>query len=318
MGATTKIEWASHTFSPWIGCTKISAGCTNCYAEHSTPTRVSRSRGLELWGPKASRLMIGEAKWRGLLAWNRAAEREGVRRRVFPSLCDPFEEFHGLIVASNGNPAWWCYGSLSTSPMPSTGLEPGCRMATLDDLRERMFDTIKQTPWLDWLLLTKRPQNMIRMAPTEWANGWPSNVWAIASVEDQKSADARVPELLKVPARIRGLSVEPLLGPIQFPLPCRGSVFWSGIHWQILGGESGPDARPCEVAWVRDLVRQCKDAGVPCFVKQLGSKPVVPHPEEPEMRLVQKTLRLKDPKGGDWSEWPEDLRVREFPKEVTA
>lgn len=150
----------------------------------------------------------------------------------------------------------------------------------------------------------------------------PSNLWMGTSVENQAAADERIPHLRYVPAVVRFLSVEPLLGPVD-DLPL------AGIDWVIVGGESGPKARPCDVSWIRSIRDQCKAAGVPCFVKQLGAHvrdlgAMAAHSFEPEecwpagTKQDGTTILLADKKGGDWSEWPEDLRVREFPQPVAA
>jgi protein gp37 len=146
------------------------------------------------------------------------------------------------------------------------------------------------------------------------------------SCEDQATADARIPPLLRTPAGVRFVLCEPLLGPIDFQgstPACDGSgvvADWlEGLDWVMVGGESGPGARPCQVEWVRSIVRQCKEAGVACFVKQLGANYVdAPNgiggrQARPDPGLVPAIKRLRDPKGGDPSEWPIDLRVREFP-----
>jgi protein gp37 len=127
-----------------------------------------------------------------------------------------------------------------------------------------------------------------------------SNVWLGVSCEDQQRADERIPWLLKTPAAVRFVSAEPLLETVELDL--------SGVHWVIVGGESGHRARPCNAAWIRDIILQCRSAGVACFVKQLGSEPRPSHaPSDVAVRF------LKDKKGGDPAEWPADLRVREFP-----
>jgi protein gp37 len=171
------------------------------------------------------------------------------------------------------------------------------------------------------------------MAPAAWGDGWPKNVWAGTSVEDQATADLRIAFLLKTPAAIRFLSVEPMLERIDF-----STSLYSGfteppqddvISWVIFGGESGPGARPCEVGWIRDGLRQCKAAGVAAFVKQLGARPVIqcecgsvggvnkPHLRSDHGGNHNGTGVLCDRKGGDPSEWPEDLRIREFPIAVS-
>lgn len=333
MSENTKIEWATGSWNPWIGCTKVSPGCANCYAEHSAPTRTVRAKGRELWGNGKPRQRTSASYWKQTLKWNReaglAAGEAAVeqftheRPRVFPSLCD------------------W--------------LDDEVPIEWLADFLKLMHDT----PNLSWLNLTKRPENFfsrLRLvlyyvdkkheskgdqlhhdradleAFADWLRNWlagnpPKHVWIGASAEDQPRLDQRVPELLKIPAAVRFLSCEPLIGPLDFPhaAPCgyycdhdefggghRPGHGLSGIHWVIVGGESGPRARPCNVEWLRDIVRQCKAAGVPCFVKQLGSNAMQvfgAHGSE----AYATPMILKHPKGGEPSEWPEDLRVREFP-----
>lgn len=158
---------------------------------------------------------------------------------------------------------------------------------------------------------------------------WPlPNVWLGTSVENQAAADERIPHLLRCPAAVRFLSVEPLLGPVALDAAKRkyGGTDFAGVQWVIVGGESGAGARPCSVGWIRSIVGQCKAAGVPCFVKQLGAKPYsnadkIGHRGMdykalmPERKTVPVFWRfLNDPKGGDMAEWPDDLRVREFPE----
>lgn len=262
MAETTEIAWCDATFNPWRGCTKVSPGCTNCYAEamsHRNP------KVLGEWGPNGARVIASEPYWRQPLKWDREARAAGERRRVFcASLADVFEERPELIVP-----------------------------------RQRLFQLIGRTPNLDWLLLTKRPEVAVENWPL-WAGYWASsrdaetiqkvgetfilpNVWLGVSVEDQARADERIPLLLQVPAAVRFLSVEPLLGPIDLSeclgLNVRCSPFpdssgnvdipsGSFVDWVIVGGESGHDARPCRVEWVRSIVDQCRAAGAPCFVKQ--------------------------------------------------
>lgn len=175
------------------------------------------------------------------------------------------------------------------------------------------------------------------------------NVWLGVSVENQAAADERIPHLLRTPAAVRFLSCEPLLGPVdlrhirpaQKPeaamRPVTGEVVeanclsgdcitslgfgYSGgptVSWVIVGGESGPGARPCNIEWVRSVVRQCQAAGVPVFVKQLGSQPEFGAGECVRWADAGPTQRLRDKKGGDIAEWPADLRVREFPAAAGA
>lgn len=176
MGANSHIEWTDHSFNPWIGCQRVSPGCVHCYAEN----RDNRFTGGSNWGPKATRTVTSPGNWRKPIAWNRDAHATyGRNARVFcASLADVFEDREDLVAP-----------------------------------RGRLFALIQSTPALNWLLLTKRPENMVRLAADlGWDGDWPANVWAGCTVEDQERADERIPELLQVPARVRFLSCEPLLG----------------------------------------------------------------------------------------------------------
>ena len=348
MAKNSKIQWTTHTFNPWRGCTKVSAGCANCYAE----TQSKRNPGtLGVWGPNGSRVVASESMWREPLKWNRQASHEGQKQ------C-PLSFPHQPHDWCNGNPEGkpferhrvFCASLADVFEVDST--IPAAARSIVHEARLRLLTIISQTPHLDWLLLTKRPQHVLEIldrcvrfvvCPHEagstlaerWLNvGPPANVWIGTSVEDQAAADERMPHLLKIPAKVRFLSCEPLLGPVDLKLylsegvPTDAEPFRERadlLHWIIVGGESGPNARVCNVEWIRDIVRQCKEAGVPVFVKQLGSRPRLMF-SGPDWKLIDwprgtiydtaadgLTLRLKDSKGGDPDEWPEDLRVREVP-----
>lgn len=356
MVENSKIEWTHHTFNPWIGCSKVSPGCENCYAETLMDTRYGRVK----WGPKGTRQMTSDANWKKPLAWDKAAKTSGERHRVFcASLADVFEDFKGPILNSAGEElrtdgeGW--FGTVEEAH--ASGESPvgkvWHRRANLDHVRQRLFDLIDATPNLDWLLLTKRPENVLDMTLRCQEKWWfrsllacPSNVWIGTSIEDQKRADERIPHLLKIPAAVRFLSMEPLLGPVDLQPVIKDGKFENnqGINcdWVIVGGESGQGARPCRVEWVRRIVQQCQAVGVPCFVKQLGANVVTrndmvedefnnlntgwpdPHVEhhingfQENYQGADCRIRLRDSKGGDWNEWPEDLRVREFPLAVAG
>jgi protein gp37 len=337
----TKIEWCHSTFNPWRGCTRVSKGCVNCYAEtlaHRNP------KVLGVWGPQGTRVVASEHAWKEPVRWNKAAAAAGERHRVFcASLADVFEAWEGPMEDSRGV-QWYLRadGSWTTSDH-----YPDTIPLSAEHVRARLFDLIEKTPHLDWLLLTKRPENVAGAVPETWRGGFPPNVWIGTSVEDQETADRRIPELLRIPAAVRFLSCEPLLGPVNLggsfrwgvPVPCTELDRNDGrIHWVIVGGESGPGARPCNVAWLRGLVGQCKAAGCPVFVKQLGQRPYDTAAAD-RLPCAQKTfaidseqgmaeaaealgeymdrvvsLTLRDRKGGNPAEWPEDLRVREFPE----
>lgn len=347
----TKIEWCDHTWSPWRGCTKVSPGCAHCYAE----TLSKRNPAvLGEWGKGRPRVLA--KNWQDPLKWNKEADLgarcvamgcEGplaLRPKVFPSLCDWLDD---------EVPVEWL---------------------------ARFLKLIHDTPHLDWLLLTKRPElwrECIEAVKTfalrkhypprshadasaaatavHWlAGNPPTNVWLGVSVEDQQRADERIQNLLKIPAKVRFLSVEPMLGPLDLTEvdsgrtesmrgherrvkdnALRDRTAWGephrGLNWVIVGGESGPKARPCNFDWIRSVVRQCADTDVPCFVKQAGSKPYeedIVHSEEcwnehcalsggPEDcggSIERRYFKFTHPKGGDPSEWPEDCRVRQIPE----
>ena len=246
MGQNSSIEWTDHTFNPRWGCVKVSPGCEHCYAE-SWAKRV----GANVWGAKQDRRFFTDQHWREPLRWNSIARSQQERKRVFSaSMADVFEA-----------------------------------RPDLDPWRRRLWSLIEQTPWLDWLLLTKRPQHILRLSP--WQNSWPKNVWVGTSVEDQTRADERLSILLAVPARRRFLSCELLLGPVDLRAwlldrPTRLNPF----DWVIAGGESGPAARPLLPAWARRLRDQCSVSRTPFHFKQSGHWVPIqePIPDEVQVR----------------------------------
>jgi protein gp37 len=228
MAKNSHIEWTHHTFNPWWGCTKVSPACDNCYAD-----LWARRMGRQLWGAKAPRRLFGDAHWAEPLRWNEDARIAETRERVFcASMADVFE-----------------------------------RRADLNAQRHRLWELIEQTPNLDWLLLTKRPQNVARLAP--WHDNWPSNVWLGTSIENQKLAEQRLPLLLSIPAAVRFLSCEPLLGSLDLGSWFKRDGFYP-IDWVIAGGESGSNSRPMHPDWATGLLRQCQRVKVPFHFKQWG------------------------------------------------
>jgi protein gp37 len=338
MGANTKIQWADDTFNPVRGCTKISAGCANCYAARQS---LRNPKTLGTWGGAGTRIVAVAKTWNEPLKWDREAKAAGVRRRVFcASLGDVFEDWHGHLFypdpkglypdkqRAEGLTMAWYSPTVGIFKRGSRFLQAGDRATMMQDMRDQLFKLIEKTPNLDWLLLTKRPQNVMSMVPHAWIRGFPDNVWMGTSVEDQAAADGRIPKLLEIPARVRFLSCEPLLGkvdlrgirvdkedPLTLYWPLSGKMLHDGmnepfawpntrrIHWVIAGGESGPGARRCDVENILGLVDQCAEAGVSCFVKQLGSQAF----------FEGQRQAFKDKKGGDQAEWHEALRVQEFP-----
>jgi protein gp37 len=221
MGFNSSIEWTTHTFNPWWGCTKVSEGCKNCYAE-----ALAKRYGHSVWGKNQPRRLLSDAHWLEPIRWNTMAKKQGARYQVFcASMADVFEE-----------------------------------QAPRDQFH-RLWQVIKDTPYLDWQLLTKRPHRIAENLPGDWGEGY-SNVWLGTSVEDVRVI-GRINQLISVPAIVHFLSLEPLLGPLP-------SLPLNDIEWVIAGGESGHGARPVATPWVLDIRDQCREAGVAFFFKQWG------------------------------------------------
>ncbi len=326
MAETTKIAWCDSTFNPWIGCTKVSVSapdgetskggaCDNCYAEEMDRVRFSKTLGgatkeipISHWGPGAPRYRTKESKWNEVHKWNK--RREIAMGAFARSPIGPKPEPHLVFCAS---------------------LADVLDNEVHDAWRQDLWRLVQATPYLDWLLVTKRIGNAERMFPAAWIrDGFPRHVRLLISVSNQYEADRDVPKLLALPCK-NGISYEPALGPVDWskasgPFQPFKTIHWDtktpggrepqsrGIQWLIVGGESKQgDAEPrkFEVQWALDAIAQCKAAGVPCFVKQLGSRPVWPIGDG---RGVGAPLRARA--GEDPSEWPEalGLNVREFPK----
>lgn len=237
MGENSAIEWTDATFNPWWGCTKVSPGCDHCYAE----TWAKRTGFPQLWAG-AERRTFGLKHWAGPERWNARAQKEGKRLKVFcASMADVFDK---------------------DGP---TGA------------RADLWDLIEDTPHLDWLLLTKRVGNVEKMMAPHWQGIFPRNVWLGISVVNQVEADRDIPKLIEIPAYVRFLSCEPLLGPISFEgrwvdhqNPALHENWLEALSWLIVGGESGPHARPMNATWAYDLRDQCVAVGTAFFFKQWG------------------------------------------------
>ena len=332
MSEQTKIAWCDSTVNFWEGCTKISAGCANCYAE----ARDKRFTGGIYW--RLGRRRKSKSAVKAALALNRK-----------PWICDVCSGDSDLHYdhSCTGKPEDACHtANVSWHRRRIFSLSLG---DWLDDevpiawLTE-MLDTIRQCDQVTWILCTKRPENFkeriarainhVTTTPCtgeafkhiQWMQGWvsgnriPQNITVLTSVENQAMADARIPELLKIPAACRGLSLEPLLGLVDLNHVRRDLT--APLSWYIIGGESGPNSRPCNVDWIRSLVEQGKAAGVATFVKQLGAYPVIEFNDKnplPTAVIVKEyagklTAYFSDKKGGNPAEWPADLRVQEWPK----
>ena len=295
MAENSKIAWTTHTWNPVTGCMKVSPGCDHCYAEGQAK-RNTKTFGQ--WGPGAARKRTSADNWRKVDKWHREAIAAGERHRVFTaSMADVFDN------------AW----------------EP--------QDRADMWDVIRRCTGLDFLLLTKRPQNIAKMLPPDWGPGWP-NVWLGCTAENQAEADRRIPHLLAVPAVVRFLSCEPLLGPLHLvrwdadegryvgPAVIRSGGrtvgtqhepsegyddSYMGVDWVISGGESGPGARPMRRVWDDALQAQCQAAGIAFFRKQLGSN-----------RRPGDWPDTITGKGDDPTQWLAHLRVQQFPQPMES
>lgn len=349
MGDTSHIQWTDATWNPIAGCSVVSPGCTNCYAMRQAGTRLKNTflyRGLT----KPSK---GGPVWTGELRLNEKALDAPLRwrkpRRIFVnSMSDLFHE--------NVSDEW------IDRIFAVMALCPQHIFQVLTKRPERMAEYI--APYERRHAVNAASlADQGRVAVATQRHGmvpmyWPlPNVWLGTSVEDQKRADERIPVLLETPAAVRFLSVEPMLGPVdlrdcglghpdcsrhaggedlQVALGGGRATVPSCLDWIIVGGESGPGARPFDIAWARSIIQQCKTAGVACFVKQLGSQPIgswhadgTPTysgsgsvgsnsllstlSEKSHPACLGGQWRLRDKKGGDPAEWPEDLRVREWP-----
>lgn len=292
MGKDSGIEWTDHTFNSWRGCSKVSPACAHCYAMEL----VNRFSGDFL----GRRVVAAEKYWREPLKWNENAKKLGTRHRVFcASLADVFESWDGPIHNHKDEQLYSAWHHAQPDWVASSSPCEGDPL-TIDDVRQRLFELIDATPYLDWLVLTKRPENILKMWPT-WPKGFPSdgsgghgsgsrylkNVWLGTTVENQEQADKRIPELLKCRdlTPVLFLSCEPLLGPVDLNQSWklhRGDGFrlnrnqyhaecpTRGIDWVIVGGESGKEARPMNPVWAESLRDQCNAARVPFFFKQWG------------------------------------------------
>lgn len=293
MAETTGIAWTKSTVNFWIGCTKLSPACDGCYAEHATPSRTMRVE----WGAGKPRHRTAPQTWNQIDRWNKQApDSEFAGRKGFwPVFVDSLSDFF-----DNEVPELW---------------------------RELAWAKMRDNANLTFLIVTKRIGNAARMLPPDWGDGF-RNVWILITASDQKELDRDLPKLLMLPAAVRGLSIEPQLGPISL----RWLAAWperadgrhaehpSGItshlngarrlDWVICGGESDQPEHPARefcLEWALTLAEQCEEAGVPFFMKQLGHKCTFGYPEG----------RKRPPgitsKGENPDEWPAPLQRREFP-----
>ena len=278
MAENSRISWTRSTFNPWIGCARVGPGCDNCYAE--TLDSFRRFGGATHWGAGVPRLRTSPGYWRQPYRWHERAAQE-----------------KEAGVSWNGRSGFW--------PVFCASLADVFDNEVPQSWRDQLFEMIELTPRLTWQLVTKRIGNARMMAPARWSHEWPANVWVIATTVDQEEFDRDWPKLRAVPARVRGISAEPLLGSIRFPSDAKGE-----LHWVIYGGESLQRgvARPCDIKWIADgIIRECRSIGAAPFVKQLGSLAYL-HSNGHRIE-IRGSGKMADP-----SEWHDDLRVQEFPE----
>ena len=344
MAQKTEIEWTDASSNPlkyrdretgrdvWA-CVKHSPGCANCYSE-ALAARFGRG------GPFTKAEMAKVEPY--------ACPKE-LRRLVTSKSLAGKRVFVGDMTDLFGD---WVPDEILTRIFVHMAYRRDVTSQVLTKRADRLADFILGI--YGRYVRIDIPGVPLNWEPFDWP---PRNVWLGTSVENQATADERIPHLLRVPAAVRFLSVEPLLGPVdlsRIPMPggyqldclrgiMRGTITrdiqpCEKVAWVIVGGESGHNARPCRVEWIRSILQQCRDANVPCFVKQLGGNVVTrndtiedvfgngetgwPEPDvehdihgfREEYQGADCRIRLRNKKGGDPAEWPEDLRVREFPQ----
>ncbi len=306
----TKIEWADVVWNPIRGCRHVSEGCRNCYAEH-TAYRFSTRVGM----PYHGLVVMSETgpRWTGdvRLVPDKLGEPLGWRkpRRVFANSMSDL--FHPDVPFD--------YVAAVFGVMAATSMRHTFQVLTKRPERElEFFRQLGKPRWAQDGAREFAEANSVTVDPSVFAclthatkrgaipgdlaaasmgfDRWPlSNVWLGVSVENQTTAEERIPLLLQCPAAVHWISAEPLLDEVHLD----EWLYARGLDWVVVGGESGPNARPCDVGWILQVLDQCYTANVPVFVKQLGARP--------------RPLTLRDPKGGDPSQWPKHLRVRQYP-----
>lgn len=356
----SKIEWTDRTWNPARGCSRISAGCVNCYAERQAARFsdegqyahgfVERTTSGPRW---TGRVELVESKLLEPLSWTKPSRvfvnsmsdlfheklSDADIDKVFAVMALADEQVFQVLTKRADRMREYCSGLLSDARREDIN-------AAMEEVREatgRCTRECAEQIAPPGSTLPRRFRSPLK------------NVWLGVSCEDQASADKRIPDLLATPAAVRFLSCEPLIGPVDLEYPktlfpngpeycCNGfecgcygkpiePPLLHGIDWVIVGGESGPGARPCDVSWIRSIVKQCKDANVACFVKQLGALPTMQCAQcghtigrvrscwvdicgPTHAALVAESQRIRSSKGGSPEEWSEDLRVRQFPDRI--
>jgi protein gp37 len=288
MANKTSIEWTDYNWNFLRGCSRVSEGCRNCYAEGV----AARFSGAGMPYEGLAKFVDHKPRWTGEISFHEDILLQPLRwkkpRKVFVnSMSDLFHE------------------------------------KVTDEMLDRAFRVMFEAKQHTFQILTKRPERMLKYVSDRWrywkGKVWEPapNIWLGVSVEDQKTADERIPLLLDTPAAVRWISAEPLLGPLDLIHYLHTRYLHGGpyheterLDWIVAGGESGTNARECDMRWIWRIVRQAKAADVPVFVKQLGALPYDSFYRSGE---TDQRLYLKNKKGGDIEEFPLDLRVREYP-----
>jgi len=266
----SQIQWTDQTWNPVTGCSRVSPGCMNCYAEKMAWRLMNMgNKASEYYAGTTRKTEGGKIQWTG-------------RINTVPSALDKPRRAK--------KPTMFFVNSMSDLFHPDIPL----------DFLMQIWEVIRSTPRHTYQILTKRPENILERLPEDWGEGYP-NVWLGVSIEGQGYVH-RAETLSEVPAKLRFISAEPLLSSLRF---FQASQLWRlNIGWVIIGGESGPSARLCDPSWLTDLVRDCHSAGVPVFVKQVGSS-------------LARQWGLKDKKGGNPGEWPIGALIcREWPEVI--
>lgn len=306
MSGTSAIEWTDATWNAIRGCVKVSPGCANCYAE----AFAERFRGVPGHPyEQGFDLRLVPEKLTDPLRWTKP-------RRIFVnSMSDLFQD---------GVPDEYIdqvFAVMALSPRHTF------QVLTKRADRMRAYIGVRREGGRNQIVFDAMQDRARAEGRSAWGIDftWPlPNVWLGVSVENQHFAEERIPDLLQTPAAVRFISAEPLLGPLDLDLEWLAPFKETDaslnrtprLDWVIVGGESGRGARPLAVEWVRSIVKQCKSAGVPVFVKQLGASPSESRDtgQVHNPMSLPTSIYLKSRKGGDPSEWPADLRVREFPR----
>lgn len=292
MAENTNIEWATHTFNPWMGCQKVGPGCDHCYAE----VWDDKAGGESRWGPHATRTRSKQGNWDRVVTWNSKARDAGIRETVFvASLADVFDTHNSIL------PEW----------------------------RADLAALVKKCENLDFMFLTKRAGNVEKLLGKMFPEGAPGNLWIGATIVNQEEADRDITKLLDAKyacgIRVAFLSIEPMLGPIDLTSlgtsgnlsrlnGLTGDIFFKDpqtqkldfciggkkhIDWVIVGGETGIEARPMHIDWARSLRDQCAEAGTPFLFKQWGNW--FPYGEMDASGAMNSVTRGE--KHGVWHEW---------------